>query len=65
MEAVLAMLWDLLGNPIVQSSALPLAAGLACAALLYPLRLEGLALVAGGAALALGGLGLFLAGFWM
>jgi hypothetical protein len=47
MEAVLAVLADLLGNPIVQSSALPLVAGLACAALLYPLRLEGLAAIAG------------------
>jgi len=47
MEAVLAMLLELLGNPIVQSSALPLVAGLACAALLYPLRLEGLAAIAG------------------
>lgn len=37
----------LLANPIVQSSVLPLAAGLACAALLYPLRLEGLAAIAG------------------
>jgi hypothetical protein len=47
MEAALAMLRDLLGNPVVQSSALPLVAGLACAALLYPLRLEGLAALAG------------------
>lgn len=47
MESALAILGDLLGNPIVQSSALPLAAGLACAALLYPLRLEGLAALAG------------------
>ncbi|HEY4637775.1 MAG TPA: hypothetical protein VIH23_05875, partial [Burkholderiales bacterium] len=44
---MLAMLLELLGNPIVQSSALPLVAGLACAALLYPLRLEGLAAIAG------------------
>lgn len=47
METVLALLRDLLGNPIVQSSALPFVVGLACAALFYPLRLEGLAAVAG------------------
>jgi len=47
MEAALTVLRDLLGNPVVQSSALPLVAGLACAALLYPLRLEGLAAFAG------------------
>ena len=47
MEAALAVLRELLGNPVVQSSALPLVAGLACAALLYPLRLEGLAAIAG------------------
>ena len=47
MEAALAVLADLVRNPIAQSSALPLVAGLACAALLYPLRLEGLAALAG------------------
>lgn len=38
---------DLLANPVVQSSVLPLVAALACAALLYPLRLEGLGAIAG------------------
>jgi hypothetical protein len=47
MEAALEILLRLLGDPRVQTSALPLAAGLACAALLYPLRLEGLAALAG------------------
>lgn len=47
MEAALAVAADLVGNPIVQSSALPLVVGLAGAALLYPLRLEGLAALAG------------------
>src|SRR3990170_7371860 len=47
MEAAAAVLGDLLGNPVVQSSALPLVAGLACAALLFPLRLEGLPPIAG------------------
>lgn len=47
MDAVLELLQGLVANPIVQSSALPLLAGLAAAALLYPLRLEGLAAIAG------------------
>jgi hypothetical protein len=47
MDELVTTLHGLLANPIVQSSVLPLAAGLACAALLYPLRLEGLAAIAG------------------
>lgn len=47
MEELLSALRELLGNPVVQSSILPLAAGLVCAAVLYPLRLEGLAAFAG------------------
>lgn len=47
METLLSTLRELLANPVVQSSVLPLAAGLLCAALLYPLRLEGLAAIAG------------------
>jgi hypothetical protein len=47
MHELLSMLKDLLANPVVQSSVLPLVAGLACAALLYPVRLEGLAAAAG------------------
>lgn len=59
MEAALAVLADLVGNPVVQSSALPLVVGLAGAALLYPLRLEGLAALAGflAAVLAIGNFG--------
>jgi hypothetical protein len=41
---------ELLQNPIVQSSALPFVAGLLAAALLFPLRLGGLAAAAGFAA---------------
>jgi hypothetical protein len=41
---------ELLQNPIVQSSALPFAAGLLAAALLFPMRLGGLAAAAGFAA---------------
>jgi hypothetical protein len=41
---------ELLQNPIVQSSALPFAAGLLAAAMLFPLRLGGLAAAAGFAA---------------
>lgn len=41
---------ELLSNPIVQSSALPFLAGLVAAALLFPLRLAGLAAAAGFAA---------------
>jgi hypothetical protein len=60
MEAALETLLRLLGNPIVQSSALPLVVGLACAALFYPLRLEGLAALAGflAAVAAIGNFGL-------
>ncbi|MDH4172239.1 MAG: hypothetical protein OEV97_00690 [Betaproteobacteria bacterium] len=60
MDAALALLQDLLANPAVQSSVLPLAAGLACAALLYPVRLEGLAAIAGflAAVAAIGNFGL-------
>lgn len=47
MLELLSVLKDLLANPVVQSSVLPLAAGLAFAALLYPLRLEGLGVIAG------------------
>ncbi len=47
MNELLSGLRELLGNPVVQSSLLPLAAGLVCAAVLYPLRLEGLAAFAG------------------
>ena len=47
MNELLSGLREFLGNPIVQSSLLPLAAGLLCAAVLYPLRLEGLAAFAG------------------
>jgi hypothetical protein len=47
MHELLSILKDLLANPIVQSSVLPLLAALVCAAVLYPLRLEGLAAAAG------------------
>jgi hypothetical protein len=47
MHELLAALKELLANPVVQSSVLPLAVGLLCAALLYPLRLEGLGAIAG------------------
>jgi hypothetical protein len=47
MHELVSFLKDLLANPVVQSSVLPLAAGLLCAALLYPLRLEGLGAIAG------------------
>jgi hypothetical protein len=43
----LETLQALLAHPVVQSSALPFVAGLAAAALLFPLRLEGLAALAG------------------
>ncbi len=60
MDAALEAVLRLLGNPVVQSSVLPLLAGLACAALLYPLRLEGLAALAGflAAVAAIGNFGL-------
>jgi len=45
-EAVV-FLQDLFRNPVVQSSAVPFLAGLAAAALLYQVRLEGLAALAG------------------
>jgi hypothetical protein len=45
-EAVV-FLQDLFRNPVVQSSAVPFLAGLAAAALLYHVRLEGLAALAG------------------
>ncbi|MDH3320753.1 MAG: hypothetical protein OEO84_13815 [Betaproteobacteria bacterium] len=47
MYELLSSLQELLRNPIVQSSVLPLVAGLVCAAVLYPLRLEGLGAAAG------------------
>lgn len=40
-------LQQLLANPVVQSSALPFVVGLAAAVMLFPLRLEGLAAIAG------------------
>jgi len=60
MLELLDTLKGILANPIVQSSALPLLAGLVCAALLYPLRLEGLAALAGflAAVFAIGNFGL-------
>jgi len=60
MLELLDTLKGILANPIVQSSALPLLAGVVCAALLYPLRLEGLAALAGflAAVFAIGNFGL-------
>jgi len=60
MYEFVSALIELSRNPIVQSSVLPLAAGLVCAALLYPLRLEGLAAIAGfiAAVAAIGNFGL-------
>jgi hypothetical protein len=60
MDELLSGLRLLLGNPLVQTGALPLAAGLLAAALLYPLRLEGLAAAAGftAAVAAIGGFAL-------
>lgn len=60
MDELLAVLKPLLGNPIVQVSALPLVVGLLAAAVLYFLRLEGLAAAAGffAAVAAIGGFAL-------
>lgn len=60
MEELLALARGLIANPVVQSSALPFAAGLACAALLFSARLEGLAAFAGflAAVAAIGNFGL-------
>lgn len=60
MDAALELLQGLLAIPMVQVAFLPLVAGLACAALFYPVRLEGLAALAGflAAVFAIGGFGL-------